>query len=247
MLPAHQSMTDAELLEAYAPPRTTAPFVRFNFVSTLDGAATHRGVSGALGNEADQRIFALLRRHADVILVGAGTVRAEGYAGALVDVAAQTWRVGRGLPAHPAVAVVSGSLGLEPDSPFVAECPVRPIVLTGPDAPEGRRRRLEEVADVVVLERGTTAAPIVEELSRRGHRVIHGEGGPHLLGTFVAGDAVDSLCLTVSPLLAGGTAGRIAAGDDEPDLRRLALHHVLTEDDALFLEYRRRDPEASAP
>ncbi|WP_309080053.1 pyrimidine reductase family protein [Zhihengliuella sp.] len=243
MLPVHQSMTDADLLEAYAPPDAADPFVRFNFVSTLDGAATHGGTSGELGNEADQRIFALLRRFADVILVGAGTVRAEGYGGELLDGPAQDWRRARGLTAHPAVAVVSGSLGLEPDGPFLAECPVRPLILTGPEAPEARRRRLEDAADVVVLEPGTTAAAIVGALSACGHRVIHSEGGPHLLGTFVAGDAVDSLCLTLDPRLAGGPARRIAVGETEPDLRRMALHHLLTEDDALFLEYRRPAPD----
>jgi riboflavin biosynthesis pyrimidine reductase len=67
--------TDEGLHERYRPPRTT--WCRANFISAADGAATLAGTSGQLGGEADRRVFAVLRDHADVVLVGAGTVRAE--------------------------------------------------------------------------------------------------------------------------------------------------------------------------
>ncbi len=74
---------------------------------------------------------------------------------------------------------------------------------------------------------------------RRGHRVIHSEGGPHLLGAFQAAGAIDSLCLTTAPLMAGGDAGRISAGAPGSELHRLALHTLLEEDGNLLAEYRR--------
>ncbi|MBW4095991.1 MAG: hypothetical protein HIU81_11805, partial [Acidobacteria bacterium] len=112
---ADTELTDESLLAAYQPPQDQ-PWLSFNFVSSLDGAATVRGRSGGLGNDADQRIFKLLRCHADVILIGAQTVRVEGYTGELVDEAAQRWRERHGKPAHPPLAIVSGSLALDPTS-----------------------------------------------------------------------------------------------------------------------------------
>lgn len=230
-------MNDEDLLAAYAPPAGT--FVRFNFVSTIDGAATHDGVSGAIGGDADKRAFALMRRWADVVLIGAGTIRAEGYGGELLDAAAQQWRITRGMAAHPAVAVVSASLDLDPASEFFTRAPVRPILLTTRAAADDpANARLGELADVVPLGEEVQPAAIVGHLAGRGLDTIHSEGGPHLLGSFIAADAVDSLCLTLSPVLAGSDATRIAAGP-AGDLRPMRLQHVLHEDGELLLEYRR--------
>jgi riboflavin biosynthesis pyrimidine reductase len=237
-------LDDDGLLALYAPPPGQDPWVRFNFVSTLDGAATHGGVSGGLGTAADKRIFALLRRHADVILVGAGTIRAEGYGGDLVDGAGRAWRTARGVPAHPGIAVVSAGLNLDPASEFFARAPVRPLVLTTADAPLERAGELAEVADVVRCgEHRVDPRRAAGELASRGLRRIHSEGGPTLFADFQEADLVDSLCLSLSPLLAGGTSRRIADGAGEHPLRRMALNLLLEEDSALFLEYRRAHAE----
>ena len=80
--PGGSALTDAALAALYDYPDLGAPparWLRANMVASLDGAATVDGHSGGLSNEADQQVFAMLRAHADVILVGAGTARAEGY------------------------------------------------------------------------------------------------------------------------------------------------------------------------
>ena len=69
--------SEIDLAEAYAFP-VGRSWVRAIFVASIDGAATVDGRSGGLGNETDRRIFALQRALADVVLVGAGTARAEG-------------------------------------------------------------------------------------------------------------------------------------------------------------------------
>ena len=79
--------------------------------ASLDGASTLGGRSGTLGDPQDQRLMSVLRSHADVVLVGSGTVEAEGYGGAAVDEADAAWRVSRGMPAQPRFAVVSWSIG----------------------------------------------------------------------------------------------------------------------------------------
>jgi riboflavin biosynthesis pyrimidine reductase len=67
-------------LYAYPTPVPASGWVRANMVSTLDGSANGPdGGSGALGGSADRAVFGVLRGLADVILVGAGTARVEGY------------------------------------------------------------------------------------------------------------------------------------------------------------------------
>jgi riboflavin biosynthesis pyrimidine reductase len=213
------------------PDGLAAPFVRVNFVASIDGAVTVDGRSGGLGSAADRAVFGLLRELAEVVLVGAGTVRAEDYRGAR--------RPTRGAELPPPIAVVTGSADLDPGSRLFTDTRVPPLVLTLGSAPEQRRSRLAAAGgDVVVLERLTPDA-LLAELGRRGlHRVLC-EGGPSLLGELQAADAVDELCLTVAPVLAGGEAGRIVAGPHGSPPRRMALAAALHSDDALLLRYRR--------
>ncbi|MHA7241086.1 pyrimidine reductase family protein [Arthrobacter sp. TMS1-12-1] len=238
--PTGAPVDDDALHRIYAYPATDRPYVRFNFIAAADGAATSGGFSAGLGNDGDQRIFAVLRRLADVVLVGAGTIRAEGYGGELVDCDARSWRSAHGLAAHPAVAVISGSLALDPVSDFFRRAPVRPVVLTSAGAPADRRAALEEVADVVDCGADTVEAPTaLAELGRRGLLRVLCEGGPAVLGDFTRSGAVDELCLSVSPLLVGGDGPRIAVGQSPADALALTLSSLLTEDSALYTLYRR--------
>ncbi|WP_181034941.1 pyrimidine reductase family protein [Arthrobacter sp. B0490] len=235
-----EAIDDGALHGIYAYPVTDRPFVRFNFVAAADGAATSGGFSAELGNDGDKRIFAVLRRLADVVLVGAGTVRAEGYAGALVDDDDRSWRAAHGLAPHPAIAVISGSLNLDPSGGFFRSAPVRPLVLTSAAAPADRRTELAEVADVVECGRDTVeVSAVLGELEGRGLLKVLCEGGPAVLGDFIRSDAVDELCLSISPLLAGGDGPRIAVGDSPTGPRALTLASLLTEDSALYTRYRR--------
>ncbi|OZM80144.1 pyrimidine reductase family protein [Pseudonocardia sp. MH-G8] len=236
LLPASgDDLDDARLAARYAyPDDLAAPFVRVNFVTSTDGAVSVEGRSAGLGSPPDRRVFLLLRELADVVLVGAGTVRAEDYGGAR--------RPTRGTDRPPPVAVVTRSADLDPAGRLFTDGRVPPIVLTLTSAPPQRRDRLAAAgADVVALER-LTPDLLLAELARRGlHRVLC-EGGPTLFGELVAADAVDELCLTLAPLLAGGPAGRIAVGPQGAHLHRLQLADVLHEDDVLLLRYRRAGP-----
>lgn len=234
--------TDEQLLEAYKAPSNAAPFVRFNFVSTIDGAATHAGLSGALGSSADHRVFGLLRRLADVILVGAGTIRAEGYEGELLDEASRSWRLAHGRSARPVLGIVSGRLDLDPTSELFTQNPGEILIFTSAYADTQRQKALREVAEVLLCPDPTGLVDphwIKDMLMQRRHSMIHAEGGPQLLGAFHEADAVDSLCLTTSPLMAGGTAHRISSGPALAPLRRMGLHSLLEEEGNLIAEYRR--------
>ncbi|MCU1439321.1 MAG: pyrimidine reductase family protein [Rhodoglobus sp.] len=212
------------------------PGVRLNFVSSIDGAATRDGLSGGLSGPADKRHFELLRRVCDVVLVGAGTVRAEGYGPMRVSAASAHWRLAHGMPEQPVFAIVSGRLDLDPGSRVFTEAPVRPIVVTSAGA--SGRERFEAVADVVAVGTGhVDLEGALASLRDRGLTRVLCEGGPTLFGSLLAVDAVDELCITISPSLEGGDARRISHGVTPP--RDLRLEHVLRSGETLLLRYRR--------
>ncbi|MFF2372647.1 pyrimidine reductase family protein [Agromyces sp. NPDC058110] len=229
----------ATLLEAYAPPDREAPMVRMNFVASIDGAVTLDGRSGGLGDASDRLAMQAMRTLADVVLVGAGTVRAEGYGGLSVDEADAAWRRAHDLDDQPRVAVVSSRLDLDPRHPFFAKAVRRPMVVTHAASPEPRRAALAEVADVLVC--GSAAVDLAaarRSLAAGGLTQVLCEGGPHLFGALLDADLVDEVCLSLSPTLVGGTAGRIVRG--APELARpMRLVHALPAGDLLLLRYAR--------
>ncbi|MBH0084600.1 pyrimidine reductase family protein [Salinibacterium sp. SWN167] len=237
-LSAGAPLTDEQLLASYAVADRSVPWLRANFVSSIDGAATHEGVSGGLGTDSDGRVFGLLRRLADVIVVGAGTVRQEGYRNLALDAESAEWRTSQGLAAQPPFAIVTASLRLEPGD--LGSYATRPLVVTTESAPAESRKRIEEVADVIIA--GDAAVDTVEMkhlLAERGLVQQHSEGGPTLFATMIAQGVVDELCLTVSPRLEGGSARRIVdAADATPQNMSLA-HALSAPDGTLLLRYLR--------
>ncbi|WP_430647719.1 dihydrofolate reductase family protein [Agromyces sp. GXS1127] len=205
-------------------------FCRVNMVSSLDGAATLAGRSGGLGDPEDQRLMSVLRSHADVVVVGAGTVRAEGYGGAAVVAEDAAWRAARGRAPQPRFALVSTGLGLGPDHPFFARALERPVVLTSRSAPPDRRAALAGVADVIVAGHDDVDLPsALAELAARGMRSVLSEGGPRLLGALAAADLVDELCVSIGPLVVGGEAGRIVVSGTEAPRDMRFVHAILGE------------------
>ncbi len=213
------------------------PGVRMNFVASVDGAATHGGRSGGLSSPGDKRYFEVLRRVCDVVVVGAGTVRTEGYGPMRVSEASANWRVAQAMPPHPVFAIVSGSLDLDPASAIFTDAPVMPVVVT--TAAASGIGRFAGIADVLVAGDGPhiDAEAMIEGLRDRGLVRILCEGGPTLFGALLAVDVVDELSLTVAPSLEGGDSTRIATGPTAP--RGLVLAHVLKSGDSLLLRYAR--------
>ena len=213
-------------VEVYAdlPAAEGRPALRLNMIASVDGAITVAGVSGPLGGAGDHRVFSALRSFADVILVAAGTVRAESYG-----------------PAPVPLVIVTRSCRLDLDAPLFTEAPVRPVVVTVAAAPPDRRERAAEVADVLIAgEQDVDLPSALRGLGRRGHTSVLAEGGPTLNAQLARADLIDELCLTVSPVLAGGDAGRILSGPPLPTARRFAPVSVCEEDGFLFLRSRPR-------
>lgn len=241
-------LSDADLDAAYSWPGwpEPQPWLRANMVATADGAARGpEGLSGAISGEADKRVFGRLRGLADVVLAGAGTVRAEGYRPAREKPSFAERRREAGQAPAPVIAVVTRSLDLDLTSELFATPGSRPLVVTAGSSDPDLRRAVGEHADVIVAGgHDVDLADAVRQLHERGLVRIHAEGGPHLLADLAAADLLDDLCLTVSPVLAGGSYDdepqipRVLAGAVLPDAPRpLSLVHVLEDAGTLFLRY----------
>lgn len=231
-----------ELADAYPYPSGGTSWLRANMVSTLDGAAQHDGRSQPISSATDMRIFGTLRGLADAVVVGAETVRQEGYRPPRVREAFAERRAAAGQPVAPAIAVVSASLDLDFTLPLFTAPPVPTLVVTGAAAPTDRVAAAEKAGAVVVFAGdGAVVEPerVAPALAERGLTRLLTEGGPRLLGQFVAAGALDELCLTVSPMLTAGDAQRIAWGSAVEVPSRFVLASVLEEAGFLFTRYRR--------
>ncbi|NUU20109.1 MAG: pyrimidine reductase family protein [Streptomycetaceae bacterium] len=243
---------DVDLDAVYAYPTGVVdagrPWLRANMVSSLDGAAqAGDNLSAGLSSPADKRIFGVLRALADVVLVGASTVRNEGYRPPQPKPAYAPARTAAGRPPVPVIAIVSRSLDLDFGTPLFTEAVVPTVVLTGPDADPERLAEARKTADVIIAgapetpgappASGVDPGAAVDALVARGWTRILTEGGPHLLAQIVAAGRLDELCLSLGPLLLGGSATRITNGPAPAVPQTMRLHTLLEEDGFLFARY----------
>jgi riboflavin biosynthesis pyrimidine reductase len=199
------ALSDDDLDELYAAPGS--PWLRVNMISTVDGAATGSdGKSGGINNDADHRVFETLRRLCDVVVVGAGTARDEGYED-----------IGKPLVLVTRKAEVPEQLrDAERGTVLVATCETAEHL--------DEARELLGYEHVLVLgQHRVDLAAMKAALAERGWGHQLGEGGPHLLRDLVAEGAADELDLTWVPHLLGGEHPRITVGPPVDVPLRLGL------------------------
>jgi riboflavin biosynthesis pyrimidine reductase len=237
------AMEDDDLADWYDYPHALdRAYVRANFITSLDGAVTGAdGLSGSIGNDADRRVFGLLRALSDVVLVGAGTARTEGYHPVRIGLAWRGLRERLGLPPAPTLAVVSASLDLPPTvlDPLEGSGPLLVVTCGGAD-PQRVAAVREQLGDDAVLVAGRDRidlATVVEQLGARGLRRVLLEGGPRVMSDVVAAGLLDELCLTLAPVVVGGTAPRLAGGP--PVAQGMRLAHVLESGGVLLTRWTR--------
>ncbi|MDP9319073.1 MAG: dihydrofolate reductase family protein, partial [Actinomycetota bacterium] len=210
LLPATSAdLTDEDLATLYGfPRRGRETWLRAIFISSMDGAtqgADH--ASGSLSGTGDRRVFALQRSLCDVILVGAGTARVEGYRPVKPSEVDLSLRQRLGLAPVPAIAVVSRSLSLDPG--LLESGQAVTIVVTTEDAPARAIDDIGTRAQVIRAGAGDVdIAAALDALAALGLRRMLCEGGPTLMAQLVAADRLDDLCLTMAPLLVAGDRRR---------------------------------------
>jgi riboflavin biosynthesis pyrimidine reductase len=229
---------DAFVAAEARPRPADRPWLGVNMITSVDGGTAVGGLSGPLQAPADKALFDALRAAADVVLVGAGTVRAEGYGPARPTPERRAARRARGQSEAPAIAVVSRSLDLDPAAALFTEAQTRSIVLTCEHADPDRLHALEAVAAIELcgLDRVEPQLALAA-LGERGADFVLCEGGPRLNGDLIAAAVVDEWCLTLSPLLDGGDSRRAADGAIPTEPTPCRLDRVLEEDQLLLLRY----------
>lgn len=239
----------ADLVLGGSAARTT-PWVALCLVQSVDGSVTLGDLSAGLGGPADLRALARVRDAADVLLVGAATVRDEAYPPYPGGPERRAARAAKGLAPVPPVAFVTRTGVLPPGHPLVAD-PDRPPVVIAAAADADRVRAALAVhpagpaADLLVAGGTTLDWPAaLAGLAARGLHRVSCEGGPRLAGDLLAADLVDEVFVTVAPALVGGAGPRLTVG--APSVRRdLALTSALVHGDELLLRYRRAVPAPS--
>ncbi len=218
--------TVTQILQAYETERPTLPegrpWIGVCMIASLDGSVVVNGASGALGNPTDQHILGTLRRLADLIIVGAGTVRAEGY--------------GPPKKAGQRIGVVtnSGAIDLETEL-FQSGAGF----LVAPESASIDERLVDVIrAGETSLDLEAAIALIPELIPNA--QFIHAEGGPVLNASLLRAGFVDELNLTLSPRLVGGSGARMTVG--APDVNQaMDLAHLLVDDDGfVFSRWVRR-------
>lgn len=219
------------LHERYRPPR--AAWVRANFVASADGAATLAGRSGGLGNDADRAVFTVLRDHADVVLVGAGTVRAEGYGPLDPAPERRGRRIADGRAEVPRLAVVGRPSRLTGDERWITAATAPPLLVTSASEARG----VDGCETLVCGERTVELHLVVERLGQLGLTSVLCEGGPSLFAGLAASGRLDELCLTYSPVLAGPGSDRIVRGEPWTGAVPVRLTGLLEDDSLLLCRY----------
>ena len=175
------------LLELYRPPR--AEWLRLNLIATVTGGASGSdGTSETLTNPVDRRILGVIRQLADVVLIGAQTLRAEVYL--------QPRR------SRLAVVTMSGELG---GHRIEAPEGATPIVLCPPGASARVRETLPiaEIIELPLVDGSIPASDMIDALRGAGFASIICEGGPSLAAQMLDAGLVDEFCLSTAPVIGG--------------------------------------------
>ncbi len=206
-------------------------------ISTVDGRAARDGRSSTLGGEADLQRLLDLRSRADAVLIGTGTLRAEGYDRLVRSGERRARRLAEGLAEDPLAVILSRRFDLPWEAGLFQAAAQPVLIYTGPDA--GEPPDVPAPVEVVRLEvPGLTE--MLADLRGRGVRALLSEAGPTLHGALLAAGMVDELFLTITPLITGdGDEPNIVEGGRLPQDVELELLEIERVGSELFLRYGR--------
>lgn len=216
---------DVSVADAYRAPlgvASTRPWVAVCMVASLDGSAVVEGGSGGLSSPTDTEVLARLRSIADVIIVGAGTVRDEGY--------------GPPRKSGQRIGVVTSSGRVDLHTPLFESG--AGFVITTEEA-------TIEPSDVDVVRAGVGSVDLVAAIDHVTNlvtdcRVLQAEGGPTLNGALLDADLIDEINLTTSPGLVGGSGPRLISGAGNHQVRFDVAQLAIDEEGFMYARWSRR-------
>jgi riboflavin biosynthesis pyrimidine reductase len=206
-------VTVREAYDVDRPRPTGRPWLGVCMVASIDGSTVVDSNSRGLSSKTDQEVLLTLRELADVLIVGAATVRIEGY--------------GPPRKRGQRVGVVSRSGNIDASSALFTSG--AGFLILPDDAPP---------TSVDSVRAGRTDVDLAAALAQLDVNFVQAEGGALLNGALAAADLIDELNLTISPMLAGGNGPRVTGGAT-PLAQRMRLAHVLEDDGYLFTRYLR--------
>ncbi|MEE8407254.1 MAG: dihydrofolate reductase family protein [Acidimicrobiia bacterium] len=232
--PAGDPIDILEMLFSQKRVREDRPWVMFNMVESVDGGTAVDGGASALNDADDRALFLAMRAVADVVLMGAETIRSEGMGPVRMSEEMSRYRAKAGLEGVPRMVILTRSLSLNPEARVFSDPDERPTILTGNEADQDRLDALSEVADVAQID-NLDGNGIVDHLGAA--KVILCEGGPTVNSVLMAAGMGDEINITMSPMLALGESKRIAHGEPLQPPINMRLDRVVSGDRSLFLRY----------
>ena len=218
------------------------PTVIVNMAMSADGKiSSHRRESFPLGSSEDRRLMDVLRGRADAVIIGANTVRLDGYAIRVRNADLRDRRARR-RTRHPLNVVLTSALDLPLDAQFFTHPRTERMVITTRQAPQARVTRAKALGEVLVLPRKRIDPRlVVDALAERGHTRLLLEGGGALNYSFFEKELVDEVFITVTPRILGGSEaptvvdGKGFLAADHPSLSLVSCRR---RGDEVFLRYR---------
>ena len=204
-------ITVREAYDVERPRPAGRPWLGVCMVASIDGSTVVDHNSRSLSSKTDQEVLLTLRDLADVLIVGAATVRIEGY----------------GPPRKPGqrVGVVSRTGNVDASSALFTSG--AGFLILPEDAPP---------TSIDAIRAGTGDVDFVAALAHLDADFVQAEGGAQLNGALSTADVIDEMNLTISPQLAGGDGPRVTSGSAQIS-RKMRLAHVLEDDGFLFTRY----------
>lgn len=208
---------DYTALEFPDPP-PDRPYVIADMIASADGKAVIEGDETGLGSRTDRRLLHELRMHADVVLAGAGTLRATGHSPRPHEDDLEALRVARGKPPMPVAAILTASGDLPLDARFLTSDEFDAYVYLADTAPPARREAIAATGRPVIDVPADDAVGAMLRHMRAslGARLVMLEGGPTLNGACFRAGVVDELFLTLGPVIVSGHG--LPTAVETPDL-----------------------------
>jgi riboflavin biosynthesis pyrimidine reductase len=237
-------LDDDGLVELYRYPDDGRRRLRTNFVASLDGSVQGAdGRSGGINTPSDHHVFALHRALADAVVVGAGTVRHEGYRAVDLQPWQRELRARLGLHPFPTLVIITASANLDPSIATPAHGEGGPVMIITTGGKRDDDLAPFRSAGITVVEHGDwiDLEAALDRLAEAGRPRLLCEGGPGLHRDLLAAGLVDELSLTLAPVVVGGVGLRTTSGPGLPAALPFDLAFALCADDqTVFTSYRRR-------